>query len=162
MENRDEDRNGPNSNCQHSGFHFTPQASSASDSFAVLRDMQQKGQLCDVVLEADCGHKVNAHRVVLAGCSPYFQGMFLNNLVESTQRVVYIRQLDSDILEAVVAFAYNTQITLQADRVLALLTAADLLQVHTLFEECCSYLSTRLSPDNCLSLKAFAELHNYM
>ena len=140
-------------------FHKIPHASSASATLASLREMQQKGQLCDVVLEADCGHQINAHRVVLSGCSPYFGGMFLNNLVESTQRVVYIRQLDSDILEAVVAFAYNSEIRLQGDRVLLLLVAADLLQVHTLFDECCSYLSTRLCPDNCLSLKALAELH---
>lgn len=151
---------GANSNYQHSGFHLTPHASSAADSLAAFRKMQQRGQLCDVVLEADCGHQVNAHRVVLSGCSPYFRGMFLNRLVESTQRVVYIRQLDSDILEAVVAFAYNSEIRLQADRVLPLLVAADLLQVRTLFEECCGYLSTHLSSDNCLSLKAFAELHN--
>lgn len=122
--------------------------------------MQQEGQLCDVVLEADTGHRINAHRVVLSGCSPYFRGMFLNNLVESTQRVVYIRQLDSDILEAVVAFAYNSEITLQNDRVLPLLIAADLLQLHALFDGCCQYLSTCLCPDNCLSLKAFAELHS--
>ena len=28
------------------------------------------------------------------------------------------------------------------------------------FDECCNYLSTRLCSDNCLSLKAFAELHS--
>ena len=140
-------------------FHLIPHASSASATLASLREMQQKGQLCDVILEADCGHQINAHRAILSGCSPYFAGMFLNSLVESTQRRVYIRQLDSDILEAVVAFAYNSEIRLQGDRVLPLLIAADLLQVRTLFDECCSYLSTRLCPDNCLSLKAFAELH---
>ena len=95
--------------------------------------MQQEDQLCDVVLEADCGHRINAHRVVLSGCSPYFAGMFLNNLLESTQKVVYVRQLESDILEAVVSFAYNSVIKLQGDRVLPLLVAADLLQVRTLF-----------------------------
>ena len=149
-----------NCNNQRSGFHLTPHASCASESLACLRGMQQRGQLCDVVLEADCGHQVHAHRVVLSGCSPYFRGMFLNNLVESTQRVVYIRQLDSDILEAIVAFAYNSEIRLQDDQVLSLLVASDLLQVCTLFEECCKYLSKRLSSDNCLSLKAFAELHS--
>ena len=145
---------------QHSDFLLVPHASSAAGTLASLREIQLKGQLCDVVLEADCGHQVNAHRVVLSGCSPYFRGMFLNNLVESTQRVVSIRQLDSDTLEAVVAFAYNSEIRLRGEQVLPLLIAADLLQVHTLFEACCSYLSTRLCPDNCLSLKAFAELHN--
>ena len=151
------------SNCnyhQRSDFHLIPHASCACDSLANLRGMQQRGQLCDVVLEADCGHQVHAHRVVLSATSPYFQGMFLNNLAESTQRVVYIRQLDADILEAVVGFAYNSEIRLPEDRVLPLLVASDLLQVRTLFDECCKYLSTCLSPSNCLSLKAFAELHN--
>ena len=142
------------------GFHHIPQAPDASFSLLCLRDMQQQGQLCDVLLQADTNQLIPAHRVILAAASPYFRAMFVGKLLESTQRTVHIKDVDHDILQAVVAYAYSAEFFLSSDRVLLLMIAADLFQLISLREECSVYLHRQLRPDNCLSLRAFAGLHN--
>lgn len=141
-------------------FHCIPQPSNATSSLLFLHEMQQQNQLCDVLLETNNNHHIPAHRVILAAASPYFRAMFVNKLLESTQRSVYIQDIDADILQAVVAYVYNAEFFLPADRVLMLMIAADLLQMMPLHQECSSFLQGQLRPDNCLSLRAFAGLHN--
>ena len=137
-----------------------PAENNASHSFQCLHELQQHGQLCDVVLKTSSNQQVCAHRAVLAASCPYFKAMFLNNLAESTQRSIVIKDLDYDILQAVVAYAYNAQFMLPTDRLLLLMIAADLLQIIPLRQECSSFLQQQLTPDNCLSIRAFAGLHN--
>lgn len=141
-------------------FHHSPQTSNASYSLLCLHEMQQQDQLCDVMLETSSNQQVAAHRVVLAASSPYFRAMFINKLLESTQRNIYIKDFDHDVLQAVVAYAYNTDFYLPPDRVLLLMIAADLLQMISLRQECSTFLEQQLSPANCLSLRAYAGLHN--
>ena len=141
-------------------LHHKSSPSSASHSLLCLHDMQQCGDLCDVTLKTNANQQVSAHRAVLAAASPYFRAMFVNNLLESTQRSVIIRDIEYDILQAVVAYAYNAEFILPKDRVLLLMIAADLLQIIPLRDECSNFLQRQLCPDNCLSLRAFAELHS--
>ena len=140
-------------------FYLEPLDSVAAASLAALRFMQQDGQLCDVVLEAEGAEQISAHRAILAGCSPYFRGMFVNKLAESSQKVVYIKDIDLQILQAVVSYAYNAKFSLSSDQVLPLLIASDRFQIAPLFLKCCRFLETQLTAENCLSLQAFAELH---
>jgi hypothetical protein len=122
--------------------------------------MQQQGQLCDVTLETHNKQHIGAHRAVLAAASPYFRAMFVSKLLESTQRLVRMMDIDHDILQAVVAYVYSTEFFLLPDRVLFLMIAADLLQLVSLRDECSVFLQQQLCPDNCLSLRAFAGMHN--
>lgn len=150
-------------NTKHGFYHCGQQVPSiATDSFCSLRQMQEQGQLCDVILETgmDSVDQVAAHRVVLAAASPYFRGMFVNKLLESSRRSVYMNDMESDILRAVVAYAYNADFFLPQDRVLLLMIAADLFQMVSLRQECSSFLELNLQPDNCLGLRAIADLHN--
>ena len=142
------------------GFYHCPKPSSASHILLGLQEMQQEDHLCDVILETSKSHQIAAHRVVLATCSPYFKAMFVNKLIESTQRKVLISDVDSDILDAVVAYAYNAKFFLPQDRVLLLMIAADRFQIIPLHQGCSSFLEQQLEPHNCLSLRAFADIHN--
>lgn len=141
-------------------FHHIPQIPSASNTLLGLRDMQQQGQLCDVTLETHSNQRIAAHRAVLAAASPYFRAMFVNKLLESTQRTVRMKDIDHDILQAVVAYAYSAEFFLSPDRVLLLMIATDLLQMLPLRDECSVFLQQQLRPETCLSLRAFAEMHN--
>lgn len=141
-------------------FHHIPQPSVASHSLVCLHDMQQQGQLCDVMLETGATHQIAAHRVVLAAASPYFRAMFINKLIESTKTNVYIQEVDHDILQAVVAYAYNAEFFLPSNRALQLMVAADCLQMIELRQLCSNFLQKQIRPDNCLGLRAFSGLHN--
>ena len=134
--------------------------SSASDTLSLLRDMQLNGKLCDVVLTTESGESISAHRVILAASSPFFKGLFATNLAEKDQQVVLLKEIDFDILKAVVASTYNAEISIPKDQVKSLLMAADLFQMQHIFDVCCKYLATQITPHNCLSLGAFADFHN--
>lgn len=142
-------------------FHHVPQIPSASSMLLGLREMQQQDCLCDVTLETHCQQqKIAAHRVVLAAASPYFKAMFVNEVLETRQKKVCFKDIDQDILEAVIAYAYSAEFSLPTDRVLSLMIAADLFQMIPLQDECSAFLYQQLCPDNCLSLRAFAGMHN--
>ena len=125
-----------------------------------LRIMQKDNILCDVTLESEDGELVRAHRVVLAANCPYFHAMFTTNLSEGvTTGAVKIWEVEGDILRAVVTYCYASQLELPASRILALLCASDRLGIVSLFDECSLHLEDQLSPTNCLSLRAYAELY---
>lgn len=52
-------------------------ANHASQALQVMSELRDNRVLCDVVLCIG-SHEFHAHRVVLAGCSPYLKAMFTN------------------------------------------------------------------------------------
>jgi len=52
-------------------------SSHASHTLQVLSDLRDQRVLCDVTLRVE-EQEFPAHRVVLAGCSPYLRAMFTN------------------------------------------------------------------------------------
>lgn len=125
-----------------------------------LSEMQKANQLCDVTLETQDGGQIRAHRAVLSACSPFFHAMFTSNLSESRNDLVKIWEIDIDILYAIIHYCYASSFEFPAHKILALLCASDRLTMDGLFNECSFHLEGQLSASNCLSLRAYAELHN--
>ncbi len=165
---------GPSSFLDYSGmeestanglYHSRQQFSCAGESFAIFRQMKSQGLLGDVVVETEMEDTkavkhLAAHRVILSAASPYFKSMFATSLSESTRRCIHIKDMEPDILEAVVAYAYDEDFFLPKERVLLLLIAADRFQITSLCQECCAFLEAHLQPENCLGLRAIADMHN--
>lgn len=143
-------------------FHHTSEASIASSNLLCLYELQQLGELCDVVLETSSNQHIAAHKAVLAASSPYFRSMFVSNFLESTQRKILIKDWDCDILKVIVTYIYNVDFSLPADKVLYLTAAADFFQMDPLRHECLSFLQQKLSINNCLSIRTFAGEHNFV
>lgn len=124
-----------------------------------MLELQTNQLLCDVVLTANGGVQIKAHRVVLAGSSPYFRAMFTGNLAEKEMKEVEIQTVDPDILKTVVEYVYSGCVNITPGNVQSLLSAADLLQLDTLLQECCNFLEHELHPSNCIGITKFAEIH---
>ena len=125
------------------------------DSLKSLRDLHD---LCDVTL-CVAELEVPAHRVVLAGCSPYFNAMFTNEHRESRQARVHLSGIDAAALESLVGYMYTASVEIAEGSVQNLLAGANLLGVESVLEACCEFLKLRLSPDNCLGIATFADMH---
>ena len=116
-------------------------------------------KLCDVTLKVG-DRELEAHRSVLAACSPYFLAMFNGELKESTQRVVTLKGLKYKILEILVEFAYTGILDINIDNVQTILSAASLLQFPEVAEICGQFLEHQLEPSNCIGIRKYAEDHN--
>lgn len=124
-----------------------------------MASLRKQGyQLCDVVLELGT-KKIPAHRVVLSACSNYFCAMFTNRMLESTQEIVTLTDLDEEAVEELVNFAYTSNIDIHEDNVQPLLKAASILQLSEVMSACSAFLSQQLHPSNCLGIANFAEVH---
>ena len=122
--------------------------------------MCKEGELCDVRIQVESSDEcLPAHRCVLAAASPYFRAMFTVDLAESWKHSVTIAGVDFAVMEAVMSFAYSAETTITTDRLLDLMMAADLFQMDSLLQHCCSYLQSQLTPHNALSTRAYAHLH---
>nr|XP_014284323.1 kelch-like protein diablo isoform X2 [Halyomorpha halys] len=123
-----------------------------------LNDLRKRGELCDVTIAVE-GHKFPAHKNVLCSFSPYFKGMFLNALAESRQNTVTLRGVDPDMVGLLLDYAYTSSVNITKNNVLALLSAANLLQVLPVKDAACRFLRVHMDATNCLGIHCFAEVH---
>ena len=114
--------------------------------------------LCDVVLQVG-DSTFAAHRIVLAAGSPYFNAMFRNPHIESTQDTIILNGIDPESLTSLLDFIYSSSLAITENNVQNLLAAASLLQILPVKEACCQFLLVRLEPDNCLGICSFADAH---
>lgn len=128
------------------------------DAFGVLFQFFREQKLCDVVIQAG-ERKLKCHRVVLSSCSPYFRGMFTNEMMECSQDTVVIQGLSEDAVIQLINFIYTRKITINIDNIEALLTAAAVFQLDSVVHACCEFMKRHLHPSNCLEMRAYAELH---
>lgn len=71
-----------------------------SDIFEVLRELREKGTLCDAVIEVGSNH-YPVHRAVLAAISPYFKALFTNGMLESNLSKVALPGISSEVCNEV-------------------------------------------------------------
>eukprot|EP00794_Sanderia_malayensis_P009247 gene9247-10224_t len=118
-------------------------------------------KLCDVELTTS-DLKISAHRSVLSACSPYFLAMFNGELIESKQKIIQMRDVQSDMLELLVDFAYTGNLDVNEDNAQPLLSTASQINFPEVREICCKFLETQLDSNNCLGIRNFGETHGCM
>ena len=58
----------------------------------------------DITLACEDGHQIEAHRVVLAASSPFFQSLLKRN--KHSHSIIFMRGMKSEDLDAIVNFLY--------------------------------------------------------
>ncbi|KAL9915483.1 kelch-like protein 17 isoform X1 [Glossina fuscipes] len=148
---------GPNEEILPQAHHQNPGHCVAS--FAAINQMRSNVQLCDVTLEVG-GETIHAHKVILASVSPYFYAMFNDDMLERTQGIVRLHDIDLLALKHLIDYIYTGEITITEQNVQTLLPASSLLQMHSVREACCKFLLRQLHPSNCLGIRSFADAHS--
>lgn len=132
------------------------------DCFKSMNDLRLKDKgkkICDVNIIV--GRKnFRAHKIVLAGCSPYFEAMFTNDLVESEERDIELYDVDQEAIELIIEFAYTAQLAITDSNVQALLATASLLQMSRIQILCCNYIKKQLDAINCLGISYIADKYS--
>ncbi|XP_016658264.1 ring canal kelch homolog isoform X1 [Acyrthosiphon pisum] len=129
--------------------------------FEILQSLRKDTVLCDIQLKTDDDTIVFAHKVVLVSASSYFHKIF-TNLDECNKNLVNITELDSTVLQLLINYIYTGEILVTKKNVKGLLAAANHLQLGYVKNVCAEFLQSQMDPSNCLSIKAFANLHDCM
>ena len=115
--------------------------------------------LCDITLVAE-GREIHAHKTVIAACSPYFASMFTSNLKESYQNVIELKNITFHSLKTLVSYCYTSCLEVSTENIFDLLTAADMLQFSVIKDSTSAFISSKVTPSNCIEISVFADVHN--
>jgi len=128
-----------------------------------LAGLRDQGLLLDTCLWAE-GEKHQAHRVVLASCSPYFRAMFTSGMKEAlwaeerakTQDIV-LPGVSAKGLKLLLEFVYTGKLELTPGNIQEVLACAAQLQVKSVVGLCARYLDTNLDLENCVDILTIAD-----
>ncbi|EMP41628.1 Kelch-like protein 3 [Chelonia mydas] len=98
-------------------------------AFKVMNELRSKRLLCDVVIVAEAV-EMEAHRVVLAACSPYFCAMFTGDMTESKAKKIEIKDVDGQTLSKLIDYIYTAEIEVTEENVQELASHAKRYSLH--------------------------------
>ena len=70
-----------------------------------FKELKNKSEFFDVTLVCEDNHTMEAHRVILTACSPFFSTVLKRNI--HSHPMIYMRGLTSKDLVAIVDFIYH-------------------------------------------------------
>ena len=93
-------------------------------------NMRENSDFADVTLACEDGRQVEAHKVILAASSPFFQKLLHRN--KHTHPLVFMRGIKSVDLVAIVDFLYHGEVNICQDNLDSFLTIAEELELKGL------------------------------
>ncbi|XP_072556595.1 kelch-like protein 10 [Paramormyrops kingsleyae] len=128
-----------------------------SQSFKIFNDLRLKGALCDVEFVAN-GVNFKAHKIIMCGCSSYFETLFTSGWNVKGKREYVIPGISSEALGLIIEYAYTHTVPITVDNVESLLTAADQLDIPEILQTCSDFLEDQLCADNCIGICRIADV----
>jgi len=128
----------------------------AAGAFPSMEDIRRQEKLCDVSLVVGT-HTFKAHRIVLAATVPYFRAMFTHDMIEANKSEIEIQTVDPSAMESLINYAYTGKIVISTNNVQNLMMGASFLQLTRVRDACAEFLQYRLTPQNVLGIRQFAE-----
>jgi len=95
-----------------------------------LSQLREAGELFDLTLVCEDGVKVGAHKVVLAACSPFFRSLLKD--ASHPNPLVYLRGLKGGLVNSLVGFFYEGEVTVSDNEVQTFLSFAEEMGVKGL------------------------------
>lgn len=94
-----------------------------------FHDLLQQAEMVDVTLAVD-GHFLQAHKVVLSICSPYFKMMFKTNPCKHP--IVILKDVGHENMKDILQFMYMGEVSVLRENLSSFLRTAEILQVKGL------------------------------
>jgi hypothetical protein len=127
-----------------------------------LRSGRDAGKFIDITLIVG-GCNIAAHKNVLAGLSPYLDGLLTSGLAESKQGGDTLKIGDEDTdgraVEVIVDCFYSGLLSLSSSTVSSVIRTANLLAVDAVEKAACDFFVERIEPSTACEALAFAAAH---
>ena len=94
-------------------------------------NLREDKDFSDVTLACEDGQQVEAHKVILAASSPFFQKLLRQN--KHPHPLIYMRGIESDELFAIVDFLYSGEAKVFQENLDSFLAIAEELQLEALW-----------------------------
>ena len=102
------------------------------NAIGAFGSLREDADFADVTLACEDGQQVEAHKVVLAASSPFFQNLLKRNI--HSHPLVFMRGVKSDDLLAIVDFLYFGEASVHQENLESFLAIAQELQLKGLVE----------------------------
>ena len=93
---------------------------------SAFRDLRDDEYFTDVTLVCDDGPQIDAHKLVLVSCSPFFKNLLQRS--KHTNSIIYMRGVQSKELVAIRDFLYQGEANVHQEDLNSFLALADELQ----------------------------------
>lgn len=120
-----------------------------------LGNMRQESFLCDLTV-ATKSKAFDVHKVVMASCSEYILNMLKK---DPSLKKIELNDLSPVGLATVITYAYSGKLTLSLYTIGSTISAAMLLQIHTLVKMCSDFLMREISVENCMYVVNIADTY---
>lgn len=94
-----------------------------------FHELLQHAEMVDVTLAVD-GHFLQAHKVVLSICSPYFKQMFKENPCKHP--IVILKDVGHENMKDILQFMYMGEVSVLRENLSSFLRTAEVLQIKGL------------------------------
>lgn len=121
-----------------------------------LSNMRQDSFLCDLTI-ATKSKSFDVHKVVMASCSEHIHNILKK---DPTLQKIDLNELSPVGLATAITYAYSGKLTLSLYTIGSTISAALLLQIHTLVKMCSDFLMQQISVENCMYVVNIADTYN--
>ena len=129
----------------------------ASDVMAGVFGLQEENVLTDIELETMDKKTFRAHKVVLAGVSPFFRGMFTQEFAENKKNKCELKEVTSSTLAVILKAIYTSALDIDNDNIFEVFAAVHIFQMTKLIDACTEFMFENVNSDNCLLVIKIAE-----
>lgn len=123
-----------------------------------LLQVLDRPQLSDITFLAE-GHRIQAHRAIVAARCPYFKALWHAGMRESEERELSVGEIEAGVFTDVMKYIYSGQVEFNPDTVVELMAAANQYQLVQLKRRCEKYIIQAIDEDNVESLREAGELY---
>ena len=97
-----------------------------------LKPLKEEEHFVDVTLVAEDGQDVNAHKVILSMCSPFFKNVLKNK--KHPHPLIYMKGVTISVLKLLISFIYDGEVNVHQEELGHFLTVAKDFKISGLTE----------------------------
>ncbi|CAL1535458.1 unnamed protein product [Lymnaea stagnalis] len=129
----------------------------SSNVLAGINKLRKEGQFCDIILVVE-DHELQAHRGVLASCSPYLFD-FISCLEETTEPLptYKLKNIPYVGFYYLLEYMYTGRLHVPLENVPVVHATALVLKMESASGKCANFLANHLTAANCLGIRRFTK-----